>query len=39
MMILDAETQGDWWGLPKDSDLPSVFLIDYVRAWRKAPKV
>jgi beta-glucanase (GH16 family) len=35
-MILDAETQVDWWGMPLDSDLPSVFTIDYVRAWTSA---
>jgi beta-glucanase (GH16 family) len=34
-MILDAETQVDWWGMPLDSDLPSVFTIDYVRAWKQ----
>jgi beta-glucanase (GH16 family) len=34
-MILDAETQVDWWGMPLDSDLPSVFAIDYVRAWKQ----
>jgi beta-glucanase (GH16 family) len=32
-LILDAETQADWWGMPLDDDLPSVFAIDYVRAW------
>jgi beta-glucanase (GH16 family) len=35
-MILDAETQVDWWGMPLDRDLPSVFTIDYVRAWKQA---
>jgi beta-glucanase (GH16 family) len=35
-MILDAETQVDWWGMPLDSDLPSAFTIDYVRAWKQA---
>jgi len=35
-MILDAETQVDWWGMPLDSDLPAVFTIDYVRAWKQA---
>ena len=34
-MILDAETQVDWWGMPLDSDLPSEFTIDYVRAWKQ----
>jgi beta-glucanase (GH16 family) len=35
-MIMDAETQVDWWGMPLDSDLPSVFTIDYVRSWTPA---
>jgi beta-glucanase (GH16 family) len=35
-MIMDAETQVDWWGMPLDSDLPSVFTIDYVRSWTSA---
>ncbi len=35
-MVLDAETQVDWWGMPRDSDLPSVYLVDYVRAWKSA---
>jgi beta-glucanase (GH16 family) len=34
-IILDAETQGDWWGLPQESDLPSVFAVDYVRVWKQ----
>jgi beta-glucanase (GH16 family) len=34
-MILDAETQVDWWGMPLDSDLPSAFTIDYVRVWKQ----
>jgi beta-glucanase (GH16 family) len=34
-MILDAETQVDWWGMPVDSDLPSAFTIDYVRVWKQ----
>jgi beta-glucanase (GH16 family) len=31
----DSETMGDWFGLPKDSDLPSTYSIDYVRAWKR----
>jgi len=31
----DSETMPDWFGLPKDSDLPSTYSIDYVRAWKK----
>ncbi len=36
-MYLDAETQPEWFGLPKTADLPSTFSIDYVRAWRRKP--
>ncbi len=35
-MIFDSETMPDWFGLPADGDLPSTYLIDYVRAWKKA---
>lgn len=35
-MVLDAETQVEWWGMPRDRDLPSVYTIDYVRAWKKS---
>jgi beta-glucanase (GH16 family) len=34
-MVMDAETQADWWGMPHDADLPSVYEIDYVRAWKQ----
>lgn len=37
-MIFDAETQVGWWGMPRDSDLPSVYLVDYVRAWKQNPQ-
>jgi beta-glucanase (GH16 family) len=30
-----AETQPNWFGLPKEGELPAVFLIDYFHAWRK----
>lgn len=32
----DSETMPDWFGLPKDEDLPSTFSIEYVRAWKHA---
>jgi hypothetical protein len=38
-MILDAETQVDWWGMPLDIDLPSVFTIDYVSAWKQPAEI
>jgi beta-glucanase (GH16 family) len=31
----DSETMPDWFGLPKDEDLPSTFSVEYVRAWKK----
>ncbi|MBN2272029.1 MAG: family 16 glycosylhydrolase [Sedimentisphaerales bacterium] len=31
----DSETMPDWFGLPKDSDLPSTYSIEYVRAWKR----
>lgn len=33
-LILDAETQPDWFGLPSREELPARFSIEYVRAWR-----
>jgi beta-glucanase (GH16 family) len=38
-VIFDAETQVDWFGMPRDSDLPSVYLVDYLHAWKKGPTV
>jgi beta-glucanase (GH16 family) len=31
---LDTETMPDWFGLPRDQDLPSTYSIDYARAWK-----
>jgi beta-glucanase (GH16 family) len=31
----DSETMPDWFGLPKDNDLPSTYSIEYTRAWKK----
>lgn len=31
----DSETMPEWFGLPNDSDLPSTYSIEYVRAWKK----
>jgi beta-glucanase (GH16 family) len=33
-IILDAETQPSWWGLPSVKDLPSTFEVDYIRVWQ-----
>jgi hypothetical protein len=33
----DSETMPNWFGLPKDSDLPSTYSIEYLRAWKKDP--
>jgi beta-glucanase (GH16 family) len=34
-MNFDSETFPDWFGLPKDEHLPSVFSIDYVHSWER----
>ena len=31
----DSETMPNWFGLPRDQDLPSTFRIRYVRAWQQ----
>ena len=31
----DSETMPEWFGLPKDEDLPSTYSIEYVRVWKK----
>jgi beta-glucanase (GH16 family) len=31
----DSETMPGWFGLPREEDLPSVYSIEYVRAWKK----
>ncbi|MEN1677990.1 MAG: family 16 glycosylhydrolase [Planctomycetota bacterium] len=33
-LIFDSETMGNWLGMPRDEDLPSVYEVDYVRVWR-----
>ncbi len=34
----DSETMPDWFGLPKEEDLPSTYSIEYVRAWKATPR-
>jgi hypothetical protein len=34
-LTFDSETMPDWFGMPKDEDLPSTFSIEYVRAWKR----
>ena len=31
----DSETMPEWFGLPKEGDLPSNYSIDYVRSWKR----
>lgn len=31
----DSETMPDWFGLPKDEDLPSTYSIEYLRVWKR----
>jgi len=35
-MMFDSEIMEAWGGLPDPNDLPSTFLIDYVRTWQRA---
>ncbi|MFC1739130.1 family 16 glycosylhydrolase [Planctomycetota bacterium] len=37
-MNFDSETMPEWFGLPKDEDLPSTYSIEYVRAWKATPR-
>lgn len=34
-LTFDSETMPEWFGMPGDKDLPSIFSIEYVRAWKK----
>ena len=34
-LTFDSETMPDWFGMPKDDDLPSTFSVEYVRAWKQ----
>jgi len=34
-LVFDSETMPEWFGMPKDEDLPSTFSVEYVRAWKK----
>lgn len=34
-LIFDSGTMPEWFGMPNDTDLPSTFTIEYVRAWRR----
>jgi len=34
-MIFDSETMPNWFGMPKDEDLPSTYSVEYVRAWKR----
>ena len=36
-LIFDSETMPNWFGMPKDDDLPSTFSVEYVRAWKRSP--
>ncbi len=35
----DSETMPDWFGLPRDADLPSTYSIEYVRAWKTRSQI
>lgn len=33
-LIFDSETMPEWFGMPRDTDLPFTFCVEYVRVWR-----
>ena len=33
-LILDAEIEKDWLGMPQDADLPAHYAVDYVHVWK-----
>ena len=37
-IIFDTESMFNWLGKPNDSELPSVYEINYIRAWQPAEK-
>jgi beta-glucanase (GH16 family) len=34
-LYFDSETMPNWFGMPRDEDLPSTYTVEYVRAWQK----
>lgn len=34
-LVIDSEVFSDWFGDPADDELPSEFLVDYVRVWKR----
>lgn len=35
-IVIDSEVFTDWFGEPADDELPSEFLVDYIRVWKVA---
>jgi beta-glucanase (GH16 family) len=35
-LTFDSETMPGWFGMPDDKDLPSIFSVEYLRAWKKS---
>jgi hypothetical protein len=33
-LVVVSETLPEWFGMPKNDDLPSTFSVEYVRAWK-----
>lgn len=34
-IVLDSEVFLDWFGRPEDQELPSEFVVDYIRVWQQ----